>query len=251
MKAAERQLHIKEIFTSTEFLDCETLCRKFDASESTIRRDLIGMEEQGALRRVHGGAISLLARDETLDLARLGASAQEEKRRIGKAAAALVEDGQTVILGPGTTVLEAARNLFGRRIQVITNSIPTAQVFWDCKNVEVTLTGGYLYPRSGVLMGPICEEGIDHVAADLLILGLAAISQNGLSNSNSLTVGAEKKMIEVSRELIVVADHSKFGRESIARLGPLEIATLVISDSGLAPEYQQMLSRSNVDFRLV
>ena len=133
-------------------MDCESLCRKFDASESTIRRDLMGLEEQGVLRRVHGGAISLLARDETLDLARLGPVHKKKKGALAR---------------PRRRWWKMAR--------------PSSQIFRDCKNVEVTLTGGYLYPRSGVLMGPICEEGLSHVAADLLILGLAAISHNGLS----------------------------------------------------------------------
>lgn len=250
MKAAERQFRMRELFATQEFVEAESLCRQFHASESTIRRDLIDLESQGVLRRVHGGAISLLTRDESFDLQRLGVSAREEKQRIGRAAAAQIHDGQTLILGPGTTTLEVARNLIGRRIQVITNSIPAAQTFWECKTVEVTLTGGYLYPRGGVLMGPFCEQMLDKVAADVLVLGLAGISANGMSNSNSLTVHAEQKMIEVSKKVIVVADHTKFGRESMAQLAPLDVIDVLISDKNLSPEHQRALEAKGVKFIL-
>ncbi len=241
---------MRELFAAQEFVEADNLCRLFHASESTIRRDLIDLESQGILRRVHGGAISLLTRDETIDLQRLGISAREEKQRIGRAAAAQIRDGQTIILGPGTTTLEVARNLVGRQVQVITNSIAAAQVFWDCKSVEVTLTGGYLYPRGGVLMGPFCEQMLDKVAADVLVLGLAAISSSGLSNSNSLTVHAEKKMIEVSRNFIVVADHTKFGRESMAQIAPVDAVDLLITDADLAEEHRQMLDAHRVEYLL-
>jgi len=251
MKAAERQFRMRELFTAQEFVEAESLSRQFRASESTIRRDLIDLEAQGVLRRVHGGAISLLTRDETMDLQRQVVREHEEKQRIGRAAAAEIRDGQTVILGPGSTTQEVARNLVGRPVQVVTNSIAAAQTLWECKTVEVTLTGGYLYPRGGVLMGPFCEQMLDKIAADVLVLGLAGIARTGLSNSNSLTVHAEQKMIAVSKRVIVVADHTKFGREAMARIAPLDVIDLLITDAGLAGEHQEMLRGLGVEFRMV
>src|SRR5262249_44764749 len=93
MRSAERHLKLKEIFAAEEFVDSEALCRKLRVSESTIRRDLIELESRGVVRRVHGGALSLQVRDEALDFGRLANSSHSEKERIGKAAAALVEDG--------------------------------------------------------------------------------------------------------------------------------------------------------------
>lgn len=250
MKAAERQFRIREIFSVQEFVESDHLCRQFDASESTIRRDLIDLEGQGVLRRVHGGAISLLTRDETIDLRKQVVTLHEEKQRIGRMAAAQILDGQTILLGPGSTTQEVARNLIGRRIQVVTNSIAVAETFWECKTVEVTLTGGYLYPRGGVLMGPFCEQMLDKIAADVLVLGLAGVSRNGLSNSNSLTVHAEQKMIQVARRVVVVADHTKFGREAMARIAPLDVVDLLVADLDLAAEHQQMLRAHGVEFML-
>src|SRR3984885_9186262 len=158
MRQAHRILKVQELFGKEEFVNFEELCQKFNASKSSIRRDLIELERKGILRRVHGGAISLQTRDEVLDLGRLSGSCHEEKARIGKAAAAMVQDGQTVILAGGSSVVEVAHNLIDRPLQIITNSIPVAQIFWECKQVEVILTGGYLYPRLGIQLGPICER---------------------------------------------------------------------------------------------
>ena len=115
--------------------------------------------------------MSTSSRDEALDYKRLSVSCQQEKKLIGQAAANLVQDGQTIILGGGSTVAEVAASLLDRPIQVITNSIPVAQVFWESRKTEVTLTGGYLYPRLGIQFGPICERMLYSVSADVAILG--------------------------------------------------------------------------------
>jgi DeoR/GlpR family transcriptional regulator of sugar metabolism len=247
MKSAERLLKLQEFFSSEEFIDAESLSRRLHASDSTIRRDLMELEARGILRRVHGGAISLKARDEILDLSRLSVTFHEEKVRIGRAAAALVKDAQTVILGTGSTVVEVSRNLFGRPLQIITNSIPAAQVFWDCKSVEVTLTGGYLYPRVGAQLGPICEQMLSSVSADLAILGVAGISDHGLSDSNTLIMGTVRKMIERARKVVIVADRSKFGRDVMVKVADLTDVDVVVSDSGLSEECQGLLRRHSIE----
>jgi DeoR family fructose operon transcriptional repressor len=247
VKSAARLLKLQELFSEQEFIDSETLSDLLKSSDSTIRRDLIQLEARGLLRRVHGGAISLRTSDDTLDLGRLSVSSPGEKARIGKIAASLVQDRQTVIIGTGSTVLEVARNLFGRPIQIITNSIPVGQVFWDCKTVEVTLTGGYLYPRVGAQLGPICEQMLSTVHADVAILGIAAISNAGLSDSNTLIMGTVRKMIERARKLIIVADHTKFGRDVMVRVAQLSEIDVVVSDDQLAPEYRAMLEENGVE----
>ena len=247
MRQAERQLKLQELFTTEEFASFDDLCERFRASKSSIRRDLIELEVRGVLRRVHGGAISLQVRDETLDFERLSVSRHDEKTRIGKAAASLVKDGQTVILGGGSTVAEVARNLSSRHIQIVTNSIPVAQIFWDSKQAEVTLTGGYLYPRLGVQLGPICERMLNSVSADLLIMGIGGITATGISDSNSLIVESIRAMIRAVRRVVIVADRSKFGYDSMIQVATLDDVDQIVSDEGLDPEYRQMLKENQVD----
>lgn len=250
MRQAERLLKVKEEFAKQEFLTFETLCEQFGASKSSIRRDLVELERMGILRRVHGGAISLQIRDEVMDFSRLSGSLHDEKIAIGRAASDLVENGQTVILGGGSTVVEVAHRLLSKSLQVVTNSIPVAQVFWDSKAIEVTLTGGYLYPRLGVQLGPICERMLHSVSADLLIMGIRGITAAGISDSNSLIVESLRAMIKAARQVVIVADHSKFGRDAMIHVAPLSDIDEIITDVGVAAEFRKMLEEHDVRCRI-
>ena len=247
MRAAERQIKIQDFIRTQEFIDAAVLASKLGVSESSVRRDLIDLERQGSLRRVRGGAVSLQVQGESRGLGWAANRAREEKQRIGKAAAALLEEGQTLIMDGGSTVAEVARQILGHSLQVITNSILIAQIFYDSKSVELTLTGGYLYPRLGVLLGPICEEMLTRVAADVLVMGTGGITEAGLSNTNTLVVGSEHRMIEVSRRVIVVADNSKFGRQAMAHLTPLESVDVIVTDQELPPRFEKLLEKCGVE----
>jgi DeoR family fructose operon transcriptional repressor len=247
MRQAQRIHKVQELFAKEEFVNFEDLCEKFSASKSSIRRDLIELEAKGVLRRVHGGAISLQVRDEGLDFNRLSVSYHDEKARIGRMAASLVQDRETVILGGGSSVVEVARNLTERPIQVVTNSVPVAQVFWESKQVEVTLTGGYVYPRLGVQLGPICERMLHSVSADILIMGIMGVTKSGLSDSNSLIVESIRAMINCARKVVIVADRSKFGCDAMIRVADLSDIDQVVTDSALDLESQQMLNDNGIE----
>jgi DeoR family transcriptional regulator, fructose operon transcriptional repressor len=161
-----------------------------------------------------------------------------------------LQDNETVILDGGSSVVEVARALAGRPLHVITNSLPIAEIFSDSRQVEVTLTGGYLYPRLRATIGPLCEEMLGKVSADTLVMGIGGVTAAGFSNNNTLVVGPELKMIDASRRVIVVADHTKFGRGSIIHLAPLDVADIVVSDTALAPEFQDMLREKDVEVLL-
>jgi DeoR/GlpR family transcriptional regulator of sugar metabolism len=246
MNAAGRQLRIRQLLEAQEFVDQETLCRELEASESSVRRDLIALECEGVLRRVYGGAIAMQTRDHALDFDWQSARMAEEKKRIAAAAAELVEEGQTVIFDGGSTTAAVARLLTNRNLHVITNSLAIADIFSDSRQIEVTLTGGYLYPRLRTMLGPVCEQMLAGVSADVAIMGVGGITEAGFSNSNTLVVGPERKMIEVSRSVIFVADHSKFGRGTVFHLAPLDVADVVVSDSALPANHREMLEGQGV-----
>ena len=113
--------------------------------------------------------------------------------------------------------------------------------------MEVTVTGGYLFPRIGMLLGPVCDEMLGRISADTLVVGMAGLTPEGLSDSNTLIVGTVRKMIEVSRRVIVVADHTKFGRKSMVHVAPLDEVDVVVTDSGLSPEHKKMLERHGIE----
>jgi DeoR family fructose operon transcriptional repressor len=249
MKAPGRHLKIRALLDAQEFVDLDTLCRELDASESSVRRDLVQLESEGVLRRVYGGAMS--ARDHNgSDFDWQSTRHAEEKRLIAAKTAGLIEDRQTVILDGGSTVAAVAQALRNRSLHVITNSLPIALALDDERHIEVTLTGGYLYPRLRVTLGPLCEQMLSGVAADVLIMGIGGVTADGFSNGNSLVVGSERKMIEVAHKVIIVTDHTKFGRNAMIHLAPLSVADYVVSDVGLAEEYGELLRGQGVEVLL-
>lgn len=240
------------MFESKDFLDLETLCRELDASESSVRRDLDVLEEQNVLKRVYGGAVPVQspenggAFDFTVESERFS----DEKSRIGRLTAGLIENGQTVILDGGSTVAAVARELAAKSLHVVTNSLPIAEALEARRNIELTLTGGYLDPRIRVMLGPLCEQMLGLIRADVVIMGIGSVSDAGFSNNNTLVVGSEQKMIEIANKLIIVADHTKFGRRAVMPLAPLDVADVVVSDTGLSAEYGDMLRAHEVELLL-
>jgi DeoR/GlpR family transcriptional regulator of sugar metabolism len=173
-----------------------------------------------------------------------------EKRRIAAATARLVEDGQTLILDAGSTVAAVARELLDRSLHVVTNSLPIAEILGEARRVDVTLTGGQLDPQFGVVLGPLCEQMLGSLAVDVAIMGIGGVTEKGLSNSNPLVVGSERRMIEVARKVVIVSDHTKFGRGALIPLAPLDVVDVVVSDTGLDPEPQEWLRAHDIDVRL-
>jgi DeoR family transcriptional regulator, fructose operon transcriptional repressor len=251
MKAAERHLRIRQMLDSRDFLDLETLCRELEASESSVRRDLDDLEEQGVLKRVYGGAVpaqpsATNAFDFTVESGRYS----DEKGRIARLTATLIQDGETVILDGGSTVAAVAGELASKPLHIVTNSLPIAETLEARRNIELTLTGGYLDPRIRVMLGPLCEQMLGLIRADVVIMGIGSVSEAGFSNNNTLVVGSEQKMIEIANRLIIVADHTKFGRSAMIPVAQLGAAHTVVSDSELAPEYVELLRNRGVEVLL-
>ena len=247
MKAAERQLRIRRMLGAGGFVALEELCRDFGASQSSVRRDLDLLAHEGALRRVYGGAVPVdSAPGRAFDYAAETARLSSEKTRIARLTAGLIEDGQTVILDGGSTVAAVARELASRTLHIVTNSLPIAESLESLQNIQLTLTGGYFDPRLRVMLGPFCEQMLGAIRADTLVMGVGSISEAGFSNSNTLVVGLEKKMLEVANRVIIVADHTKFGRGGMIPVAPLGAAHVVVSDRDLAPEYIALLRDNRV-----
>jgi DeoR family fructose operon transcriptional repressor len=251
MKAAERQLRIRQMLDSRDFVDLETLCRELDASESSVRRDLDDLEEQNILKRVYGGAVPVQPRaNGEFDFSVESGRFSDEKNRIARLTAGLIQDGETVILDGGSTVAAVAGELASKSLHIVTNSLPIAEMLEARRNIELTLTGGYLDPRIRVMLGPLCERMLGLIRADVLIMGIGSVSEAGFSNNNTLVVGSEQKMIEIANRVIIVADHTKFGRSAMIPVAPLNAANTVVSDSELAPEYVELLRSRGIEVLL-
>jgi len=239
------------MFETRDFVDSETLCRELEASESSVRRDLDALEEEGVLKRVYGGAVSVqLPPSRAFDYAAESVRLSDEKDRIARLTASLIDNGQTVILDGGSTVAAVARELAAKSLHIVTNSLPIAESLETLRNIELTLTGGYLDPRLRVMLGPFCEQMLGAIRADTVIMGIGGINAGGFTNNNTLVVGSEQRMIEVASRVIIVADHTKFGRGGMIPVAPLSAAHIVVSDAGLGPEYATLLRENGIELLL-
>ncbi len=250
MLAETRRRQLLDLIAQQGHATLEELVRSLGVSESTVRRDLEVLDLAGSVKRTHGGAIlpgELRAMPAFDDRATTAAA---EKRSIGLAAAALIEDGETVLLDGGTTTLEIARALAGRPVQVVTNSLPIAQLMTASKATDLILIGGYVYPRTGVAMGPMAVDCLRGVRVRRAILGAGGIVAEGVFNSNSLLVETERQMMACAQQVVIAADGSKFGRLSLSRLCGLEAVDVLVTDAPPSAEYREWLDRAGVDVRI-
>ena len=220
--------HIRE----HTYADLHSLATLFGSSLSTVRRALDELESRGVLRRHHGGA-SLVQTDavtKEYDFIARDQRQADEKFSIARLIADQVQPGMTVILDGGTSIYAVARLLTAKRLQVITNSLPIAGLFGEIGSLETIVTGGSVQSRLGVLVGPLCEQSLEQIHADIAILGGAGITEEGIWNHNALIVAAQRKMIAASERTIFALDSSKFGRKALSLTAPFSKRFTIITN---------------------
>src|SRR5262249_12775927 len=142
------------------------------------------------------------------------------------------------LIDGGTTTLELARLLVDRPLQIVTNSLPIAQLFASSRETDLVILGGYVYPRTGVALGPLTMRMLDDIHVHQLIMGVGGITAEGLFNSNVLLVETERAMMRAADEVVVLADHTKIGQKALAFLcGLTDIDTLIVDRGIEAPEH--------------
>ncbi len=246
MLVEERRQRVLDLISSRGFVALADLAQSVQVSESTIRRDLDYWHQQGSVRRTHGGAIYVGDATVLPALEDRSSSQLEEKRLIAQTAVARIRDGDTVLLDGGTTTLEVARLLVGRSVQIVTNSLPIANLFASSRDTDLVFLGGYVYPKTGVALGPLTIRVLEDLHVRQLIMSVGGMTSKGLFNSNLLLVETERQMMRCCDEVIVVADHTKIGRPALAFLCQLsEIDTLIV-DPGLSAAQKEMLEQAGV-----
>jgi len=155
-----------------------------------------------------------------------------EKELIGQACAKLTETNQTVIMDGGTTVFHVAKYLEPKTPHIITNSLPVANLYASHQQVEVVLSGGVIYPRLGVLVGPLAVDAFVKMQADVAIMSSGGITPEGVSNSHVLLIDIQKAMMKAARKVIFCLDSTKFGRQSLTTLCALDDIDVIVTNNG-------------------
>lgn len=230
-----------------------SLARHFRTSQVTIRKDLDVLQAQGLILRSHGGALptqSGVLEDPTLrEKEKLH---RKEKLQIAAAAVRMVKEGQVVILDSGTTTTAIARALRDfENLTVITNAVNIAAEL-SGSSVEVILTGGTLRRNSFSLVGPIAEETLHRLNADILFLGVDGFDVHyGLSTPNLLEAKVNRAMMDVARITVAVCDSSKFGRRSLSSIAQISEVHHLICDRGVSKQDLAVLKKAGVEITLV
>lgn len=249
MLVDERRKMILEIAELSGFVELQDLVDRVGVSESTIRRDLEVLDRSGQIRRTRGGAAYVGESLTTFEERRTRARSQ--KRNVARVVAEWIESGETVLLDGGTTTLEVARQLAGKSLQVVTNSLPIVNVLLNQPRIELMQIGGYLYPKTGVALGPMAVAALAEVHARRLVMSVGGITERGLFNSNALLVETERAMMEAAEEVVVVTDSGKLGHAALARLCPLDAVDRLVVDDGVSDEWRDRIESAGVALTVV
>jgi DeoR/GlpR family transcriptional regulator of sugar metabolism len=246
-----RQSEIRRLVDERGHITVTELNRLLDVSEATIRRDLEQMANRGWVQRTHGGAIKVEpAGSEPPIKQRLRKNAAE-KERIGKLAASLVREGETIFLGSGSTVREMTPHLLNiPNLTVITNSLPIVNQLANSE-IELIIIGGMLRQSELSMVGHVAEQAIREFRADHVFIGITAIDvRHGLTGDYLPEAITDRTILGIAPHCVIVADHSKFGRVNSVFLAPVTAVHTVVTDSEASPEIVAELKREGVELLL-
>ncbi|MFE0581608.1 MULTISPECIES: DeoR/GlpR family DNA-binding transcription regulator [unclassified Streptomyces] len=232
MFAAERRQLILEMVRANGAVSLRELARVVQTSEVTVRRDVRALEAEGLLDRRHGGAVLPGGFTRESGFPQKSHLATAEKTAIADVAAGLVEEGEAVVVGAGTTTQELARRLARvPGLTVVTNSLLVAQALAHANRVEVVMTGGTLRGSNYALVGSGAEQSLQGLRVSRAFLsGSGLTAERGLSTSNMLSASVDRALVQAAAEVVVLADHTKLGTDTMFQTVPTDVMTRLVTD---------------------
>lgn len=233
MLAQERRQHIFKAIEASGVASVRDLAQRFDVSMITIMRDLQELEQEGLIRRVHGGAISVRGASYEPPFSARESQLSTEKQRIAHKAVELVADGDSIILDVGTTTLEIARALKGKRnLTVLVTNLRAAMELASQPAIQVIVIGGKLRTSELSMVGHLTEQTLRTFQVDKAFIGVGGITlSHGLTEFNFDEAGTKRVMFERAHQRIVVADHTKFGKVMLTQVAPLTAVDIIITSN--------------------
>ena len=257
MTAVERRNRIAERVRGGQDVRVADLVREFGVTETSIRRDLSVLEAGGKLLRVHGGAVPAAAAGHEQAYHEKMGRRIDQKRRIGAAAARLIEHGDVLVFDAGTTTLQAALHVpeamrSGNMLTIATNSIPLALHVQDWPSPSLVLLGGMFLPDQQATVGPVTITQLREFRADKFFLGADGIDLRlGVMTAHLLMAEVNRTMAEQARKVILAVDSSKFGRTGFVPIIPVHRVDLLITDDEAPPETVEEIRQAGVEVWLV
>ena len=249
MLANQRRQKIFELLKEDGSAKVNRLSRIFKVTEVTIRQDLEKLEQEGLIIREHGGAFLKNMQDNVRSFTPLNADNMEKKTAIGRKAASLIENGDTIILDSGSTTTEIAKQILGKKgLTVITNALNIALLLGADPGIEVMVTGGEFKPPTLSLTGQKAADFLENIHVDKLFLATAGISlRSGLTYPSISDITVKKAMIDAADVTYLVADSTKIGKNSLASLGALSLIDYLITDQDIDPKHLELFTENQVE----
>ena len=255
MHATQRERLILDALQHTGFVSYRQLEAQLSASPATIRRDLSRLEEAGTIERVHGGA-KLAAADATpaeTGPQLLGTPFDQAitlnfaaKQAIGRAAAALCEAGEGVMIDGGSTTLQMCPHLAGLDCQVLTNSLHIVNALLPQPGTRILLPSGSVFREQNIILAPAGEDSMPRFHAPKLFMGAAAVGPQGVMQQDVILVAAERRLIDRAEQVILLVDSSKFAGSSGAIVCGLDEVDILITDAGISPDMAEAVKSAGV-----
>ncbi len=252
MSPADRHGRIQKILQNQGFVTIEYLARQFAVTPQTIRRDINVLSKEGLIQRFHGGA-GMGSSTENVAYNERKIMCFEEKRQIAKMAARQIPDHVSLFINIGTTTEAVARALSNhRRLTAITNNLNVANILSNNEQFEIIVAGGLLRHRDGGLIGEATIDFIRQFRVDYGIIGISGIDVDGtLLDFDYREVRAARTIIDNSRKVFLVADHTKFGRNAMVRLGNIGEVHALFTDRQPPAPLVDVIARAEVDLFVV
>ncbi|MCA0986740.1 DeoR/GlpR family DNA-binding transcription regulator [Guptibacillus algicola] len=247
MYQEERMLSILEYLKNNERISVEQICDRFEVSRDTARRDLVRLEEEGAVTRTRGGAVLPQLRHEIKSYQDRLSLVSKEKHLIGQRAAEYIRPGDIVILDASTTVQACAEFLTHKHAVILTNSIHQADILSSGENLDIHLLGGKLEKEHFFLYGSSVVEKVASYNADVAFIGVVGITEQGLTIAHEEDGMVKRKMIEQAKHVIVLADSTKFGQSEFFTFAKLDDVDVIITDKLPELVFQEMLQNLGVE----
>ena len=246
-KRTDRKVGLIRLLQENEPISVNDLAHVAGISQSTLRRELHQLVEEG-LVKLTVGQVTLASSKEEMPFAYRKMLNIDEKQHIARAALALIQNGETIFIAGGTTTLELVKLLpHQRRLTVITNTLRVADVLVDTPGIELLILGGAVRSGEQTMHGHLTEMGVHQFRADKLIYGTEAISlQHGMTHSQIVEVSTDRALANAATQVIVLADHTKFGKVAPALVLPLEKVHSIVTDKGLPTDILEGLRAKNI-----
>lgn len=253
MIAGERRALIITKIESNGLVDINELALELKVSEITIRRDLVALEKEGLLRRVHGGAVNSRGRSYEPPLSLRSEQNRKAKQMIAQRAAELIDEGDCVAIDVGSTTSEVARHLVNRHnLTIITPSLSIACLLANQIGIRLILPGGIVRQGEASMIGEIAQKTFESFYVDKLILGVGGIDINaGLTEYNWDDAMVKKAMIKSAKRILVVADASKFNTVAFASVAKLSEIHQLITDQPPPENLMMSLHNLGVEIEIV